>query len=351
MEQISLFEEPYTLLNSGVAALKALRLTEAREIFREYGELYRDFGAVEVYMKLTEFLHEGLAGIDKTAPDAPGRLWRLWKDFENHAATMKIPGAGLLSDLRGVYFSMATTVVETMGLAEAPWFEDGLPTGLLYLEAGDCDRAIASLQTCIPTSAYNASAYGYLGDAYLLRGDRGDTEVARRCYLEACLVNPAGIDWEHVKDEALLSLRATLQDEYPEGGNEGDGISAIGDSGEETSGTGPGRDGDLTLALAWLPAHAYTTALFKPKIIRLKDEFTAFLDDFQILEKRYRKDNSAQIGASLFFRAIILCDNETSLRLIKGMDFADIRRQMKEIHPELFTDYLRVIKERKIKPR
>jgi len=33
------------------------------------------------------------------------------------------------------------------------------------------------------------------------------------------------------------------------------------------------------------------------------------------------------------------------------MDFADIRRQMKAIHPELFADYLRVIKERKIKPR
>ena len=351
MEQISLFDEPYTLLNGGVAALKALRLTEAREKFREYGErkLYNDSGDAEVYLELTVFLHEGLAGIDRAAPDAPGHLWRLWKAFEKHAATMKIPGAGLLSDLQCVCFSMATTDMENLGIAEAPWFEDGLPTGLLHLEAGACDRAIASLQTCIPTSADNASVYGYLGDAYLLRGD---TEVARRCYLEACLVNPVGIDWGHLKDEALLSLRATLRDEFREGGNEDNGISTGGDFRKEDSGAaGPWRDDSLTLALAWLPAHAYTTGLFKPKIIRLKDEFTAFLDDFQILEKRYRKDNSAQIGASLFFRAIILCDNETSLRLIKGMDFADIRRQMKEIHPELFTDYLRVIKERKIKPR
>jgi tetratricopeptide (TPR) repeat protein len=350
MEQISLFDEPYTLLNGGVAALKALRLTEAREKFREYGErkLYSNSGDAEVYLDLTEFLHEGLAGIDRAAPDAPGHLWRLWKAFEKHAATMKIPGAGLLSDLQCAYFSMATTIMETIGMAEAPWFDDGLPTGLLYLEAGACDRAIASLQTCIPTSADNASVYGYLGDAYLLRGD---TEVARRCYLEACLVNPAGIDWKHFKDDALLSLRATLRDEFKEGGDEGDGISTGGDFREVASATEAGRNGAMTLALAWLPAHAYTAGLFKPKIIRLKDEFTDFLGNFQLLEKRYRKDNSSQIGASLFFRAIILCDNEASLRLIKGMDFADIRRQMKEIHPELFADYLRVIKERKIKPR
>ena len=76
MEQISLFEEPYTLLNGGVAALKTLRLTEAQEKFREYGELYRDFGAVDVYLKLTEFLHEGLTGIDRTAPDAFGAYGR-----------------------------------------------------------------------------------------------------------------------------------------------------------------------------------------------------------------------------------------------------------------------------------
>jgi hypothetical protein len=82
--------------------------------------------------------------------------------------------------------------------------------------------------------------------------------------------------------------------------------------------------------------------------VHLKDEFTTFLADFQVLEKRYRKEKSPQIGAALFFRAIILCDNEISLRLIKGMDFTDIRRQMKDIHPELFADYLRVIKERKI---
>lgn len=84
---------------------------------------------------------------------------------------------------------------------------------------GQCKYSISSNNP--GTSADNASVYGYLGNAYLLRGD---TEVARRCYLEACLVNPAGVDWGHVKDEALLSLRAALRNEYPEAGTEGDGI-------------------------------------------------------------------------------------------------------------------------------
>lgn len=87
-------------------------------------------------------------------------------------------------------------------------------------------------------------------------------------------MNPAGVDWGHVKDEALLSLRAALRDEYPEAGTEGDGILTGGDFRGEASGPGPGRDNALTLALAWLPAHAYAVGLFKPKIILLKDEFT-----------------------------------------------------------------------------
>lgn len=47
---------------------------------------------------------------------------------------------------------------------------------------GQCKYSISSNNP--GTSADNASVYGYLGNAYLLRGD---TEVARRCYLEACL--------------------------------------------------------------------------------------------------------------------------------------------------------------------
>jgi len=42
------------------------------------------------------------------------------------------------------------------------------------------------------------------------------------------------------------------------------------------------------------------------------------------------------LESKLFIRAIVLCDNEPFMKLIRGIDFADIRRQMKEMNPSCF---------------
>lgn len=44
---------------------------------------------------------------------------------------------------------------------------------------------------------------------------RGETDVARRCYSEACLIDPGGIDWAHMKDGALAELRDQLKEMNP----------------------------------------------------------------------------------------------------------------------------------------
>ncbi len=89
---------------------------------------------------------------------------------------------------------------------------------LRFAQAEDWDRAIVSLQSCLATTSNNAAIYSYLGDVYLRRGER---EVARRCYLEACLVDPGGIDWERLEDQELLSPRASLEEESGRGKNFG----------------------------------------------------------------------------------------------------------------------------------
>lgn len=329
MDQGDLFDPNYQDWNCGIADLKELRFATAREKLHKYGESTGDWATVEVYGDIAGFLQTGLGEIDNEAPEAPEAYWELWEKLALRAAGMKIPDPSLLNDLRRNYFRKAVGVVERLGMTEHPRLPGNLPLGLLYGEAGDWDRAIASLQACLPTAANNADLYAYLGDAYLRRGER---EVARRCYLEACLVDPGGIDWERLMDRELISLRVYME----ESGRE--------KKGEEGS--------DLRVpALAWLPARAYVAGIFKPKIIRLKDEFKTFVDDFQALEKRFLKEKDHALGAALFFRGIIICDNERALRLVKGMDFADIRARMREINPPLFADYLRVIKERKKKQK
>ena len=43
---------------------------------------------------------------------------------------------------------------------------------------------------------------------------RGEPRVARQCYREACLIDPAGIDWRHLQDEDLKELKQDLLLEY-----------------------------------------------------------------------------------------------------------------------------------------
>jgi Tfp pilus assembly protein PilF len=66
-----------------------------------------------------------------------------------------------------------------------------VPIGYAYLQTGHYDQAIRSLQACLTATPDSAAVYGYLGDAYTLRGE---TDVARRVYLEACLIDPETID-------------------------------------------------------------------------------------------------------------------------------------------------------------
>ena len=147
----------------------------------------------------------------------------------------------------------------------------------------------------------------------------GETDVARRLYLEACLIDPETIDWSHLRDDSLRELRTELAEE------EGCG---------ETS------------SRQWLPSHAYVRGLFAPKQIRLKDEFKAFVDSYLDLKKSCLHDPSPALSARLFLKGIVLCDNEPFLRLIKGIDFTDVRREMKAANAPLFAAYLRRIERR-----
>ena len=44
--------------------------------------------------------------------------------------------------------------------------------------------------------------------------------------------------------------------------------------------------------------------------------------------------------AELFFRGIILCENEENLRLITKIDPIQVRRMKKQANPDLFAEFL-----------
>jgi hypothetical protein len=100
------------------------------------------------------------------------------------------------------------------------------------------------------------------------------------------------------------------------------------------------------LSRQWLPSYAYVRGLFGPKKIRLKDEFMAFVGGYLDLKRAYAHAPSAAQAARLFLKGIVLCDNEHFLKLIKGIDFAEVRQEMKAANAPLFTAYLLRIEHR-----
>lgn len=312
-EQLPLFEDKRVLFNRGVTELIRLNLNEAKDTLERFKALYRSEDEVDTYLELAGLLMRGFAGAPETPEDEPAYLCRLWTSFEDHAESLGFKHMNIISDIKRSFFYKVVGTINRCNLANSPFLSDTIPTGYVYIQVGRYDEAIRALQACIPVAPHNSAVYGYLGDAYMLRGEPA---VARQCYQEACLINAGGIDWGHTKDSALLELRNQLIREW---------------------------NSDSSLAVEWLPTYAYIQGLFKPRTIKLNQGIKEFIEEYLALRKAFFKEQTPQLKARLFFRGIVLCDNEPLLRFVKTISFIDVRRLMKEVNPALFSRYLRYL--------
>jgi tetratricopeptide (TPR) repeat protein len=317
LEQLSLFEDKYVLLNTGMSELVKLNLEEAKLSLQRYRDIYKDHEAVDRKLDITDFLIQGFDRIPDAGPEEPAYLYDLWISFDQYVKSTGIEGEALIPEIRNSYFGKLVDSIDRCNISDSPYLTDTVPLGYVFLQAGRYDRAIASLQAALLSVPDKAAMYAYLGDAYLLQDE---VDIARRCYLEACLIDPGDIDWRNVQDAQLVALRRQMME---------------------------ASDMNEASATAWLPCHAYLQGLFKPKQIRLKDELKRFVNDYLELRKAYVKDPTPLMKPRLYLRAIVLCDNEAALQVIKGIDFIEIRRHMKGMDEALFARYMKYISKRR----
>jgi tetratricopeptide (TPR) repeat protein len=313
VEQLVLFEDKYILLNRGISALISLDLHEAKNLLQRYQEIYRDNVAVDGKLNIAHFLIHGFESVPDSDPDEPACLYRLWRSFEEYLKSVGMESDTIIPAMKDSFFHRIIDAIDRYDLSGSLCLCDTVPMGYVYLQAGRYDRAVQSLQAALLAVPDNGALYGYLGDAYMCKGE---VDVARRCYLEACLIDPNAIDWDHMKDAELAALRTRLIETADTKGS-----SAVG----------------------WLPCHAYINGLFKPKKIRLKEELKRFVEGYLNLRKEYAKGRTPEHAPKLFITAIILCHNKAALNLIKGIDFIEIRKHMKEINPALFYSYMKYL--------
>jgi tetratricopeptide (TPR) repeat protein len=317
MEQIPLFINEFVLLNDAGNALNDLRLDVAVSLLTDYRDLYSaNREDVDEKLKIAGFLQEKLSDLPDSGSELPGLLFRAWRSFEVFCIGMK-HNSRAPEALRPVFFRRITAAIENESLPDDSFIDTNIPVGYSYIQTGNYPRAVRSLQTALLTLRDNAALFGYLGDAWW---GRGNHDAARQLYLEACLIDPRTIDWSHLRDEELGGLLASLSDLY--GWSDQD-------------------------AREWLPSCAYIRGILKPKMLRALEELNVFTEEFLRAKKALGSSPDDVVCAARFFiKAIILCDNEPFLRHVRGIDFVEIRREMRRAEPRLFAEYLKEIDRR-----
>ena len=309
--QISLFaHNDMSLVNQGIRAFNNLELEKAADLFRKHRSIYPKGYDIASRLKAAEFLLRGMGEAPIEPVERPGCLCRLWDSFEDYLKSEGMDLDAFAARVKGAYFAHVLREVEREGPAGSTMLPGDIPLGYILLQAGRYEEACRSLQDCIPKTPQSAALYGWLGDAYWLRGE---PLVARRCYREACFIDPAAIDWRHLQDADLKELKQDILLEY---------------------------DFDPEPALEWLPSHARIEGLFERKVVRLHDGLKEMVDDYLALEKAWSKQNSPRAAAKLFLRGVVLCENVENLKFIKKIDLIQVRRMMKKANADLFEEFL-----------
>ena len=315
-KQLSLFEQgDMTLVNQGIQAFRRLELEKAVDFFRRHQQLYPKGYDVGLRIAVAERLLDGMREAPLDPGDGAAHFYRLWDSIESRARATGGQESTLLADIKTAFFEFVLGEVERAGMMDGCRLHGDVPVGLILMHAGRYDDAITSLQSCIRETPHDAGLYGYLGDAYWLRGER---RIARQCYREACLIDPSGMDWGHLLDEELRELQDDLLLEY-------------------------GLNPDL--ATAWLPSHARISGLFERKGVRVHDGLKEMVQEYLTVEKTLKKKHDPKLAAGLFYRGLILCENQESLRFVKTIDLIHVRRRMKEVNPNLFAEFLESLAE------
>ncbi len=312
--QLSLFaQSDMRFLNRGIHAFGNLELGEALELFKKHRVHYPKGFDVSSRLKVTEFLLEGLRDLPAEPFERPGYLCTLWDSFEDYSKADGADCAAFAARAKNAYFAYVLQEMERSGVVESTVLPENRPAGFVLLQAGRYEEAIRSLQEHVLRMPQSAALYGWLGDAYLLRGDHA---VARQCYREACFLDPSAIDWRHLEDAELKQLKQDILFEY---------------------------DSDPELAVEWLPSHACIEGLFEPEAVRVNEGLKELVESYLVVEKQWRKEKSPRLAARLFARGIVLCENGENLKFIRKIDLIQVRRMMKQANPDLFEEFLRKI--------
>jgi len=310
-QQLSLFGEENTLFNEGIQKLIEMDFTGCLETLARYDKLFPWGQDVNREMAVAQFWSEKLEGESWADIDAAGaeKRYHFWLEFEE-TFDYPWPEKSIERRFQVDYFSRIADGLAKSGQVKAAKLPGGTPTGLIYLLAGMSDAAIDLLQGLIAFEPEPAPVYGYLGDAYALRGD---LRTARICYREAFVLAPDQVDLKHIQDNELKERLEELEE-------------------NENLESDP---------LKWFAVVAQLNGFFEKRVFRGLEELKEWLQHYVDLVKTYGKTRDHDLVPQLFYHAMVLSDNADMMKFIKKVDLVEVRQKMKAWHPDLFARHMR----------
>lgn len=319
-EQLSLFAEENTLFNVGIQRLLEMDFAGCLEVLGRYRKLFPWGRDVSCAMEMTSFLNTRLVKETRVAIDQEEgeRRYQIWQEFEAAFDYPWRPGS-LEERLQVKYFSMLTDGLLSSGYGEITALPDGTPTGLIYLLAGRVRQAVASLQSLIREKSDDATAHGYLGDAYF---QLGDVRRARLCYREAFAIEPSQVDLKRLQDnETKEFLDALSEDEEFEGD-----------------------------PIAWFPVAAQLEGIFERRVSSDQADLDHWLARYLELIEGHKMHEDRALIPRLFYHAMVLSDNAHMMKHAEKTDVLEVRRNMRKWHPVLFARYMEMLESKEKRP-
>lgn len=318
-EQLSLFGEENTALNTGIRHLLEMRFAAAAETLRDYSRLFtwgkdvgKEIAQAEFWIKRL-----GTESWDPALEKDPEGVFRIWLEFED-AFGYPWGEHGAEHKLQIAMFSRLAAAITARFDGKSHTLSCGTPIGLFFLRAGDADAAVSWLQAHIRVEPENARAYGYLGDAHMLRSDR---EAALACYQRAFAIDPGDVDTAHIIClELVQELRAFESEQEFEC-----------------------RD------VAWFPALAQLNGIFKPIELKDLDQLKTWHARLDRLVDKHSKKRDLSRNPMVFYHAMVISDNASMAGCVPGLDLIEVRKTMKEIDEDLFSLHIRQLRERESK--
>ena len=318
-EQLSLFGEENTLFNVGVKQLLDMDFDGCLETLDHYRKLFSWGRDVSTEVQVATFWKSKLDQVARTPidPAEAERRYRSWVEFEEFFG-YPWRRDSIEEHLQVVFFSRLADGLEAGGYSKLTGLPGGTPVGLMYLQARRLDAAINSLQGLIAAEPENPRAYGYLGDAYLLRDD---VRTARLCYREAFVIAPGQVDLARLQDRELQERLDDLEE----------------DKHYESA------------SLDWFPVRAQLEGIFERRVFRDLDDLKHWLERYLELEKAHSRREDPALVPRLFYHAMVLSDNVPMMKFIKKVDLSEIRRRMKDWHPALFAKHIRALEGKSVR--